>query len=198
MTTIAAFKDMLIPAIKAFCNVPIIGADQLGDRPDGAHATFKITSPFIKGVGQSEEIGEFGETSYQLRRIDPFKRVLSFTAYDLDEDVSHELAQQIHDWFSYHGYEFLTANNIVVAEQSAVSNRDAFVIDGYERRNGFDVTLRMTREIIKEIAYVEKVDVFDDLAAETVATTASNSEYASYEQPLEMAGAKVLNEDAII
>lgn len=160
MTTIAAFKDLLIPVIKTFCNgISIIEADQKGDRPDGAHATFKITSPYIKGVGQAEEIGEFGETSYQLRRVDPFKRVLSFTAYDMDEDISHELAQQIHDWFSYHGYDFLTINNIVVAEQSAVSNRDAFVIDGYERRNGFDVTLRMTREMIQEFEYIEHVDI---------------------------------------
>lgn len=158
--SIRAFKDLLIPALKTFCNVPIIEADQTGNKPDGPHATFKITTPYMRGVGQSYDVFEPMLNQLKMSRVDEFKRVISFTAYDLDDDASFDLAQQIHDWFSFNGYDFLGSNNMVVADQSAVSNRDAFVIDGYERRNGFDITLRLTRELIQDVEYIEDIDGF--------------------------------------
>lgn len=155
---IKTIRSALIPAINTFCGVPIIEADQEGKKPDGPHAAFKITSPYIKGVGQAEEIPIQTETTYQLKRIESYKITISFTAFDKDLDGSLDLAQKIHDWFAFYGSDTLGANDIVVVNQTAVDNRDAFVIDGYERRNGFDVVLRVTRELVRDIDYIEHID----------------------------------------
>lgn len=149
------FKDTLIPAIKPFCGVPVIEADQDGDKPDEPHITFKVTSPYIKGVGQANET--YNET--ELSQEEEFKRILSFNAYAMDEDVSNELAQSVHDWFRFHGSDFLDANNIVVSDITDVQNRDVFLVDDYERRNGFDVTLRLSRALSKPMEYIEKAEV---------------------------------------
>lgn len=154
-------RSALIPTITTFCGVPIIAADQTGDKPDGPHATFKITSPYIKGVGQPEQTAIQGDT-FKIQYAESYKIIYSFTAYDFDDDASMDLAQKIHDWFAFFGSDHLDNNNIVVAEQSGVGNRDAFVVDGYERRNGFDVTLRVTRELINDSEYFTTVEGLTD------------------------------------
>lgn len=195
--SIKNFKAMLIPAIKAFCNVPIIEADQSGDKPKGPHATFKITSPFIKGVGQAEQRAKFGQSKYELSRVEDFKRVLSFTAYAMDEDESFDLAQQIHDWFEFYGYEFLNNKNVVVIEATAVQNRDVFLFDDYERRNGFDVTLRLTRELVQEAEYIESLKEFGRIDRSYEDGLDAETEQAAAEQDTTYAGETKAGEDSL-
>lgn len=161
MSEIADFKNLLIPEIKAFCSAPIIEADQTGDKPTGGYATFKVTSPYGKDVGGDipEEIGDDSQATYQLKLVESFKRVVSFTAYNMDPDASFDLAQTIHDWFKFYGYDFLDSNGWVVVSIADVTNRDAFIIEDYERRNGFDVTLRLSRELVREIQNIDQANL---------------------------------------
>lgn len=195
--SIAAFKNALIPQIKAFCNVPIIEAEQKGPKPTGPHATFKITTPYLKGVGQAEETGQGNETSYTLNRVEEFKRILSITAYDEDADASFELAQKIHDWFSFYGSDFLDANNMVVADQTAVANRDIFLIEDYERRNGFDITMRLTREINQDIEYIESLKEFTRIERDYSTEVEAESSESSTEDRMTMAGETSAGENNI-
>lgn len=155
--SVKAIHNTLIPAIEAYCNVPIIRADQMGDKPSGAHAAYKITSPYIKGVGQPDRIMVPGELTMQDKSIESYKIVVSMTAYDMDDDTSMELAQSMYDWFAFHGEETLETAGVVVAEQTGVTNRDAFLVNDYERRNGFDVTLRVRRELVKETPFFDSI-----------------------------------------
>ena len=159
---IKQFKNTLIPEINAFCDHPVIEADQKGKKPKGPHATFKITSPYIPD-GQGEQRAIQGQDTFKLIHVESYKMVLSFTAYDTDADASHELAQEIHDWFKFYGLDFLDNRNIVVVELSTVQNRDLLLVDDYERRNGFDVTLRLTRELAQDFDYIEETDIFDPM-----------------------------------
>jgi hypothetical protein len=187
--SIAAFKNSLIPKIKAFANVPIIEAEQTGDKPDGPHVTFKITTPYGKDRGQAEERGLALQDRFVMSRVESFKRIVSFTAYDLDNDASFDLAQAIHDWFDFYGYDQLRVLDFVVVDSTAVQNRDAFVLDGYERRNGFDVTLRLTREIQQEFDYIERVDAFEPHdPTEYIAEIEAETQVIAMDQPLLMAG----------
>lgn len=194
---ITLFKDSLIPELKTFCGVPIIKAEQKGPKPTGPHATFKVTSPYIKGVGQAEENGKETDTSYQLNKVEQFKRVLSFSAYDLDDDVSMELAQKIHDWFDFYGYDFLSSKNIVVVEVANVQNRDVFLFDDYERRNGFDVTLRLTKELVQEFDYIDDLKEFTRIDREYEDQLDAEDDNTSTEQPLTMAGETKAGDNSI-
>jgi hypothetical protein len=98
-------RDALMPKIKAFCNVPIIEADGNGPRPDGSHATYKFTTALAKDNGRATELFE----DNQLIRQDSYKVTISISAYDLDDDVSRDLAQQIYDWFEFYGSDDLRA-----------------------------------------------------------------------------------------
>lgn len=157
--SIKDFKDVLIPEIKRHVNVPVIEADQIGDPPDGPHVVFKITMRYGKDRGQADERGITLPDSLVLSRVESFKRVISFTAYDMDNDSSIDLAQKVHDWFSFVGYDFLSSKNMVLVEATSVQNRDSFVLEDYERQNGFDVTLRLTRELQQVVEYIEQVNV---------------------------------------
>lgn len=147
-------RNALIPKIKAFCGVPVIEADSNGTKPGGSHATYKFTNPYGKDVGRA---AEFYQDNAMIRQ-ESFKTTISFNAYDLDEDVSRELAQQIYDWFEFYGYEDLRASNIAVVELTNIANRDAFVVENYERRNGFDVIIRIGRELERVAIDIERVE----------------------------------------
>ncbi|EEL78648.1 hypothetical protein bcere0028_57590 [Bacillus cereus AH1271] len=131
-------------------------ADQMGERPKVPHATYKLTTPYGKAVGQAEETGVVINGEYKLQRLSDYKTTISFTAYAMDDDDSVELAQQIYDWFSFAGVDVLHSIGVAVADQTDVINRDAFVIEDYERRNGFDVILRVPRQQLKDIEWIEK------------------------------------------
>jgi hypothetical protein len=151
---IAEVRNALIPKIKAFCGVPIIQADQIGDKPDGAHATYKFTNAYGKDVGRPVEAYD-GNGMVQK---ETYKVTISLNAFDMDDDISRELAQQIYDWFQFHGVDDLMAANIAVVELTSIANRDAFVVENYERRNGFDVIIRVGRELARVVNDVERVE----------------------------------------
>lgn len=148
-------RAVLIPAIKKHCAAPIIMADQMGERPKVPHATYKLTTPYGKAVGQAEETGVVIDGKYKLQRLSDYKTTISFTAYAMDDDASVALAQEIYDWFSFAGVDVLQSIGVAVADQTDVINRDAFVIEDYERRNGFDVILRIPHQQLKDIEWID-------------------------------------------
>ena len=156
---IKQLKTAIIPPIKQFCKTLLIAGDQTGPRPNEPHATYKITTSYGKGVGQAEEVEILEGETYKLRRTESYRTVISFTAYAMDEDISVDLAQSIYDWFAFAGLDVLQSAGVSVIEQTDVTNRDAFIINGYERRNGFDVILRVPRVTDKEIEWIDTVNL---------------------------------------
>ncbi|WP_212934949.1 phage neck terminator protein [Bacillus hominis] len=148
-------RAILIPAIKKHCAAPIIMADQMGERPKVAHATYKFTTAHGKAVGQAEETGVVINGEYKLQRLSDYKVTISFTSYAMDDDDSVVLAQKIYDWFSFAGLDVLQSIGVAVADQTDIINRDAFVIEDYERRNGFDVILRVPHQQLKDIEWID-------------------------------------------
>jgi hypothetical protein len=45
----------------------------------------------------------------------------------------------------------------VVSDITGIQNRDILLVDDYERRNGFDVTLKTIRTLEKQIDIIETV-----------------------------------------
>lgn len=157
--SIAEVRDAVIVPLYAFCDsVPIIKADDIGDRPEGTHATYKITLA-SKDIGQAAKGGEmvggvFYVTSKTMERV-----TLSFNAYAADDFASRELADKIHGWFTFHGLETLDDAGIAVIEVTDIENRDVMILDEYERRNGFDVILRVGKVMSKQMDYIENADI---------------------------------------
>ena len=151
--SIADIKNLLIPQIKTFVGVPVIAANQNAPKPDGTHASYKITSAYLKAPGQPNET----VSSNKLTSDEEYKIVISFSSYDMDQDISFDLSQKIHDWFAFYGEEWLQSNNLVVSDITGIQNRDILLVDDYERRNGFDVTIKTVRTLEKQIDIIENV-----------------------------------------
>lgn len=156
---ITELRDSIIPKLKAFCGVPIIEADQVAKKPETTHATYKFTSPYLKDVGWADIVPEGEGDTYTLNHKETYKVVASFTAYDADIDLSIQLAQKMHDWFAFQGRFDLDDAGIVVVSLGDVENRDALVVDGYERRNGFDVTFRVGRVLSKPFDWIDRAEI---------------------------------------
>lgn len=156
---VTELRDAIIPALSQYCGSPIILADQIGPRPKVAHMTYKMTTPYGKSPGQAEETAVEINGEYKLKRVSDYKTTISFTSYAMDEVDSIDLAQKVHDWFSFDGLDTLQSIGVAVVMLTDVTNRDAFVINDYERRNGFDVILRVTHTQYKNIEWIEKVEI---------------------------------------
>jgi hypothetical protein len=163
---IARVRDLIIPELNRFCAAPIIEADQTGNKPNGPHATFKFTSPRFKDIGQAEETGHYEalfvtpymiSEVYQIKRVEHFKITISITAIDEDIDGSMDLASKLHEWFDFYGSEILDIGKIAVVEKTDIQNRDVFIAEDYERRNGFDVILRVTKEMFRDAPFIQEV-----------------------------------------
>lgn len=150
---ITEVRGLIIPAINSFCGVPVIEADQEGDALTGLYVLYKFTTARMNDVGRSDDVYDNGT----LKSIEQYKMVISINAIGDDLDQSEGLANQIYEWFSFHGSDLLEDNNIAVVDMTSIQNRDTFLIDEYERRNGFDVTIRVTKEISRTVDYIETV-----------------------------------------
>lgn len=150
-------RDIIIPEIETFCGMPVIMADDMGDKPDGPHITYKITMSKGRGIGQGDEIFIPGVDKLQIQETKETRSTISFTAYALDDDVSRDMAQKIYDWFDFYGYEVLNELGVTISEITDISNRDTFIVENYERRNGFDVIIKMQDTKIRNVDYFDNV-----------------------------------------
>lgn len=164
--SIEDFRNKVIPAIHALVGVPIVEADQTADAPEGLHASYKVTLPYAKGVGQPDRMYKDDGISLDMVNVENYKATVSITTYAFDDpengifDLSENLAQDIHDWFRFHGEDILGECGIVIMDATDVSNRDTIIVENYERRHGFDCIMRMSREIVtKDVGYFDRVEL---------------------------------------
>lgn len=156
---VISVQNAIIRLIKAYTGRPIIQADQSGELPEGPHAIFKFIVPYSKGVGRPEVSSKVDEHGLTRIQTETFNMTVSFTAISdvEDPDASIELAQSIHDWFDFVGYDDMSAAGIVVSSLGDIGNRDS--VNDDESRQGFDVILRTRREISKASGWIESVEV---------------------------------------
>lgn len=160
--SIVDFREIIIPAIKKFVAAPIIEADQTEDRPDEPHVTYKVTLPYSKDVGGPDVQTIQYADRIELQQSEQHKATVSINTFAFDDpdkgifDLSVNLAQQIYDWFTFYGVELLDQYDIVIVELTDVTNRDAIIVEDYERRHGFDVIMRMNRKMVKVVDYFDR------------------------------------------
>lgn len=156
----ADLRGVFVAKVAAYAGFPIIEADQNAPKPDGPHATYKFTTAYAKDAGMPDVTAyEDGSGQFYVKQDKVIRTTVSFTAYAMDNDASYDLAQSIRDWFDFIGVEDMQAAGIAVIDMTGVDNRDAFVVDDYERRNGFDVILRHGQELLISSTYIETVDI---------------------------------------
>lgn len=158
----ADVQNAVIPLIKSFIGFPVIEADQVGEIPEGPHVVFKFTVSYTKGVGRPDVRSEEDSTVRGLNRIqsEDYNMTVSFTAVtDIEEEstTAREIAQEVRDWFDFYGYDEMSAAGIVVVSLGDVGDRNS--VNDEEDRQGFDSILRVRRELVKSIPWIEKTEI---------------------------------------
>src|SRR5690554_3377639 len=130
----------IIQQLQDYLNHPVILSNQAAPRPPYPYIAVTETSPFIP-AGQTI-INEPLEEDIKQVSISQPTMVLSVTAYGKEFSETSQLAQWAHNWFSFIGYRVLKELGYIIESLGSVDNRDTLLVDEYERRRGFDVTLR--------------------------------------------------------
>lgn len=145
------FRNIIIPQLSASLGYPVIEADHVAEAPEGPHLTYKVTRSYGQDTGMPSTIQEAKEDKLLTHQTENYRATVSFTAYAFDNTeqgiygIAEDLAQQARDWLDFQGYPILSANEIVIVELTEVQNRDAILVENYERRQGFDAIIRMSR-----------------------------------------------------
>lgn len=86
---------------------------------------------------------------------------LSVTIFDRDGTQVHDIAQAAHDWCTIPelGGDWLEPTGAVIAEVTAITDRDTVLDEQIERRQGFDVRLRVVDVVAVTVPTIERVIV---------------------------------------
>jgi hypothetical protein len=138
----------------------LIPADTTNSIPNLPFGTMKITSPYIKdGEGQgSEYIEDIDSKSYHVRD-ERYKQVLSINTFAESEELAFEHAKTIHRWFLFFGRAFLQDQQIVLVNVGNISSRTTFLLESYEYKCGFDVKIRLSERLSREIDYISSIQI---------------------------------------
>src|SRR5690606_7871217 len=86
---------------------------------------------------------------------------LSVTAFDRDGTTIHGITQSAHDWFSIPELagDWLQPTGAVIVEVTPITDRDTVLDEQIERRQGFDVRLRVVDILQVTVPTIERVIV---------------------------------------
>lgn len=149
----------IVDLLQSHIGRPVILADQAAPKPPYPYVVVKATSTFIPQPGQPSIVEE--PLQLDIRRLATSQptMVLSVTVYSGDFQSAETLSQQVHNWFSFSGHQQLKDAGFVVVDITGITNRDSLIVDDYERRRGFDVTLRFTHVQESVVEAIEDVQI---------------------------------------
>ncbi len=166
MIDFAQIRDDVINGLHGFMELIICEMEHIKKKPPYPFLAYKFIVPFNPQGGQPIETGSLVESKdpawehdYEYTRISHDTMTLSITTYSKNSDESHQLALKAHSWFSFYGYEYLAEKGIIVSRLMSVQPRDTLIINDYERRQGFDVVLRVVSELKRTVETIESVEI---------------------------------------
>ena len=164
-----AIRDGIVEELQKQLQIPVVPTDTTQPKPPYPFVSYKFTTLYRpdasvmvrspvenKPEPESELEPEFEyDIEYTLKEQP--QMVLSINTYSLDEAEAYDIAIQVQDWFKLHGYRYLKENNLVVVDTTSFHDRSILIVDNFEKRIGFDVTLRTVHETK---ARVESIEVY--------------------------------------
>lgn len=152
----------------------VIWSDRASTVLNKPYATIKVisTNPEFVDTRDDYRWEDGDRIKYQVRY---YKQILSVTVYQEDDQReinmdSMKLSNEIRRWFEIYGKIILEQLDVVLVEVGNVSDRTTFLVDSYDYKRGFDVTLRMT-QTDDHINYYQENDTHKYDIIETVEVT---------------------------
>ena len=154
---VSPIRSAIVKGLKGFTNVTTIVAEQGGNQPAYPFTTLKFTTLGDK-VGYATEFMR-GTSAVHEQDIE---MVMSVSCYSDKIGIAETLAYNALQYFELEGIESLTEQNITVVETTALTDRTTFLTVNWEYCIGFDVTLRVRTQVVKEMEYIDKVELTNE------------------------------------
>lgn len=161
-------RNSIVSGLYRYLNTPVVPTDDIGDKPDYPYVSYKlITLKISQGshnllIDIVPSANEDFEYDIEYTREEQPKMVISINTYSLDDVEAYQLALNIESWFKFHGYQYLKENGIVVVSTSNIKDRTIQIVDNYEKRQGFDVTIRVTSIEKMIVENIEEINIRRD------------------------------------
>lgn len=156
-------RDAIVTNLTAYMGIPVAMSEQNAPKPPYPYLTCKFPGLYIPSTSHAAELqatvpgSEGFQYDIQLTRLEQMTFILSVTAYSEAMDEAENKIYQALDWFNYTGYQTLKSNGLIVFNITQVQDQDTLIVDDYEHRKTFDVTLRIASETIRTLETIESV-----------------------------------------
>lgn len=151
MMNYAYIRNGIVDGLNEHLQIPVVPTDTNQPKPPYPFVSYKFTTLYKSDASvMTRQLVTSGDENfnqdieYVLR--DQPQMVLSINAYSLDEAEAYDLALRVRAWFKLHGYRYLKELELIVVNVTALQDRSILIVDNYEKRIGFDVTLRTYSE----------------------------------------------------
>lgn len=143
-------RNKLVDLLHQHIIRPVIPNDTTARRPSYPYLDYSITT-----VNNSSGEGNYSFNN-GVERVDLQKEMaVSINSYSRDETEAYELVKKAWDFFKI----YVDKDNLTVFRQQEITNRTILEIDKYEWRYGFDVFIRFSDAIEKEVESIELDDL---------------------------------------
>ena len=144
----------------------IIEQNPSAKEPDRPYLTMQLTSPYIPEGQQAIEETELvahadpaWDWDIEYTRHSNDTMSCSFNIYGENADQAINIGLLAQEWFKFNGLDYLRGKGVVVVECMALQNRETYVVDSWERRQGFDVIFRVLSTVKRVVPTIESADI---------------------------------------
>lgn len=161
-------RNYIVSGLYKYLNVPVVPTDDVGDKPNYPYISYKFITLNIPQGSHNllkdtvPSLNENFEYDIEYTREEQPKMVISISTYSIDEVEAYQSALDAATWFNFHGYQHLKENGIVVVGTSNIQDRTIQIVDNHEKRQGFDVTIRVSKSDKMIIENIDKVNIRRD------------------------------------
>lgn len=158
-------RNKFVNGLYEYFNIPVVPIDDIGNKPDYPYISYKfITLKIPQGSHNLlrdiiPSTNENFEYDIEYTREEQLKMIISISTHSLDDIEAYQLALDIESWFKLHGYHYLKENGIVVVGTSNIQDKTIQIVDNYEKRQGFDVTIRVADIQKMRIETIEQINM---------------------------------------
>ena len=153
-------RNTLIGGLNSYTGQLAILADQSKKKPPYPYLSLKFTGLLANDSIYPGEYSSNVEGGVEIREVTNPEIMVSVTCYGEEDDDSVDLALNAYRWFKTVGHFELEENGIVVVSMESIQNRDTVLGDvTYERKQGFDVRLRVLGEVTYTVENIENVEL---------------------------------------
>ena len=163
---IQTIRKTIVSGLNKYTNVLVVDTDNPNEKPKYPFLSFKITT-----MRQNQGKGGSRNTRFEKSLDENFRHdvvesisfqpymVLSISAYSNNVVESQELAFKAWEWFKFVGKYALEEINCVVVDTQNVQDRTTHIVDFYEYKQGFDVSIRYLHEIERRTETIEEYEI---------------------------------------